>query len=115
MSVRSDKLRAELATLYSEQFLGDEGLTLTRATKAQHAEVAKLVEEMPLDTLLTEVAVVLAGSVGDAIEQRGMRAADYWRDPLIEVLTKRLSKAMESADQSKAFVASFQATLRGRG
>jgi len=112
MSERSEQLRKELASLYVERMFGDEGLTLTRATKAQHEEVAKLVETMPLEPVLMEVGVVLAGLVGDAIQQQGLRPADYWRDPLVEALTNRLVKAM--AD-SKEFKTSFQTVLRGRG
>ena len=113
MSERTLRLRRELDSLFTERLSGDEGLTLTTATRAQHDEVAKLVETMPLEPVLTEVAVLMASTVGDAIQQKGLRPADYWRDGLCDILVRRLVKAL--GEPPKECVAAFQATLRGRG
>lgn len=114
MTQRAEQLRQELQALYSEAVFGDEGLTLTRATKAQHEAVAAMAAEMVLDQLVHEVAVVAAGYLGDAVLQKGLRPADYWRDEgLAEALAQRLAKTL--ANPPKEYVAAFQALLRGQG
>lgn len=113
MSDRVKELRSELNALYEYFATGDEGLTLTRATKEDHESVAKWVAEMPLDQMTQEVAIVAAQEVSDLILSKGLRPADYWRDQqLADELAKRLAKAMV---ESKIFGPAFLEILRGQG
>lgn len=112
MTQRTDSLSRELQAIFLEWGYGDEGLTLTRATKEDHATVAALAETMPLDDLVREIAVVVADVVGTAIQQKGLRPADYSKDkPVAEMLAGRIAKALPS----DTFATAFQAYLRGRG
>jgi hypothetical protein len=113
MSERAEKLRKELTALYVERVFGDPGLTLTQPTHAQKEDVRALVAKMPLGPVLPEVAVLLAGLVADAVEQKGLRPADYWREGLEEALAARVAKALE--EPPKEFGVAFRTVLRGRG
>ena len=113
MSQRVDALRSELEKLY-EFSSGDEGLVLTRATRADHARAAELVRKMTLDTLLTEIAVVAANTVGSELVQAGLRPADYWQDEdIVPALAKRLVKELSAP--SGRFTVAFKSVLRGQG
>lgn len=113
MTARADSLKQELQSLYRE-WSGDEGLLLTRATEADHAEVAELVKTMPLEEIVQAVAVVLSEAVCDAVQQQGKRPADYWKDTgLAQVMAERVAKVLK--EPQGEYAAAFHAYMRGRG
>lgn len=114
MTDRSEALRRELDSLLVREWTGDEGLTLIRPTKAQNEAVAKLAEDLDLAPLLTELAVLMADKFSDAVQQQGMRPADYWRMTGVpETLAARISAALKG--KPPEFVSAFQASVKGRG
>ena len=56
MTARADSLKHELQSLYRE-WSGDEGLLLIRASEADHAEVAELVKQMPLEMVFQHLSI----------------------------------------------------------
>ena len=113
MSERVEALKAELERLY-EYANSDEGLILTRATKADHKQAASIVAKMPLEPVLRAAATVVANLVGEQLVQQGLRPADYAQDEaVLTVLAKRLAKALTVPD--KTFSSEVQAVLRGQG
>jgi hypothetical protein len=114
MSERTERLRRELDGLLSEWMYGDEGITLTRPTKAQRERVQKIAEEMPLDGLLQSIAVVCATALSEEILRQGLRPADYWQqDGLSEALLRRVQAALKDGDPTLRNV--MRATIRGQG
>lgn len=114
MTDRAEALRRELASLLVREWTGDEGLTLTRPTKAQNETVEQLASDFDINPLLTEMAVLVADKFSAAIQQQGMRPADYWRMTGVpETLAARISAALKG--KPPEFVSAFQASMKGRG
>ena len=112
MTDRAERIRRELRALTVEA--ADTATILIQPTKAQSTAVAETASEVDVKPIIGEVAIVIAERFAEAIEQQGMRPADYWRMTAApETLAKRIGKALSEAPPE--FLTAFQATLKGRG
>lgn len=113
MTERADFVRRELRSLTVE-VSGDTAATLIRPTKADAEAVEALSAEMDLSPIIGEIAILVAERFSEAVEQRGMRPADYWRMTSVpETLAKRVGKSLSEAPPE--FLTAFHATVKGRG
>ena len=117
MSVSKIKAAKELRKLLGvdEQFISA-GTVFVAPSTVTRAVAANVVKSLPLDPVLSDLGVVMARVLGDALLAKGLRPADYAELPeLADGLAAALVTRLQESPPPEKFSASLVSQLRMKG